>query len=259
MKIMTLNTHSLSEENGLEKLNKVAKFIQDNDVDVIALQEVNQSINADSVMAPSSYRGCHQLKSDNYALALSSYLEDYQWSWMPIKIGFDKFDEGLAIFSKTAIVSTEEFVLTNTDDYYNWKKRAALAIESNGVWIYTVHFGWWDDEDEPFVHQWETLMNHVQDKKNVYIAGDFNAPDDRRKESYDYILQNGWIDTRTLAKEVKGKETIPGKIAGWDQEEKGMRIDYIMSNKKRLIKSHQVIFDQDRVSDHYGIILEEAI
>ena len=258
MKIMTLNTHSLSEENGLEKLKKVAKFILENDVDVIALQEVNQSIEADIAKAPSSYRGCHLLKADNYALALSSYLEEYQWDWIPIKVGFDKFDEGLAIFSKKPIVSSEEFVLTHTDNYFNWKKRAALAVQCGEIWVCTVHFGWWDDEEEPFIDQWDTLISHMKDKE-VYLAGDFNAPDDRRNESYDYILQNGWMDTRILAKEVKGKETIPGKIAGWDQEEKGMRIDYIMTNKKRLIKSHQVIFDQDRVSDHYGIILEEAI
>jgi endonuclease/exonuclease/phosphatase family metal-dependent hydrolase len=66
----------------------------------------------------------------------------------------------------------------------------------------------------------------------------------RRHTFFEHVAQHARLEPRRVAV---------------DQEEKGMRIDYIMSNKKRLIKSHQVIFDQDRVSDHYGIILEEAI
>ena len=46
MKLMTLNTHSLSECDEKNKLQTIANFILNHDVDVICLQEVNQSMNA---------------------------------------------------------------------------------------------------------------------------------------------------------------------------------------------------------------------
>lgn len=46
---MTLNTHSLSESDEKNKLQTIANFILNHDVDVICLQEVNQSITAKSV------------------------------------------------------------------------------------------------------------------------------------------------------------------------------------------------------------------
>ena len=49
MKFMTLNTHSLSESDEKNKLQTIANFILNHDVDVICLQEVNQSMTAKSV------------------------------------------------------------------------------------------------------------------------------------------------------------------------------------------------------------------
>lgn len=46
MKLMTLNTHSLSESDEKNKLQTIANFILNHDVDVICLQEVNQSMTA---------------------------------------------------------------------------------------------------------------------------------------------------------------------------------------------------------------------
>ena len=46
MKIMTLNTHSWLEEEPQEKLKQIAQKICHEQYDVIALQEVNQTMNA---------------------------------------------------------------------------------------------------------------------------------------------------------------------------------------------------------------------
>ena len=46
MKVLTLNCHSWQEEKQIEKIKYLAKIICENNYDVIALQEVNQSINS---------------------------------------------------------------------------------------------------------------------------------------------------------------------------------------------------------------------
>ena len=46
MKLLTLNCHSWQEENQLEKIKYLAQIIKKNQYDVIALQEVSQSIKA---------------------------------------------------------------------------------------------------------------------------------------------------------------------------------------------------------------------
>ena len=46
MKIMTLNTHSWLEEEPREKLKQIAQKICHEQYDVIALQEVNQTMDA---------------------------------------------------------------------------------------------------------------------------------------------------------------------------------------------------------------------
>lgn len=49
MKLLTLNCHSWQEENQIEKIKYLAKAIQEEDYDAIALQEVSQSIQAENV------------------------------------------------------------------------------------------------------------------------------------------------------------------------------------------------------------------
>lgn len=44
MKLLTLNCHSWQEDNQIEKIKYLAKVIQEEEYDVIALQEVSQSI-----------------------------------------------------------------------------------------------------------------------------------------------------------------------------------------------------------------------
>ena len=46
MKMLTLNTHSWLEECALEKLELLVETLIQKKYDIIALQEVNQSINA---------------------------------------------------------------------------------------------------------------------------------------------------------------------------------------------------------------------
>ena len=268
MKLLTLNTHSLSDANEDNKLKAIAHVISSRDIDVIALQEVNQTMNAKSISCDEHYVGRDIIKEDNFALALSKLLEGkYYWTYIPVKVGYDRFDEGLAIFSKHKITASENTLLTTTNDYSFWKKRNALGVEitkgTQSLYVYTAHLGWWDDDDEPFIKQWKKL-NSVAASKDmpVYLAGDFNAPDVLKDQSYETIKNDGWKDTCDLAKEVSGRFTAQGKIDGWDEAVDGMRIDYIWCNRDENVLSHEVIFDgknEPVVSDHYGILMEDSL
>lgn len=263
MKLLTLNTHSLSEKDESKKLQTIAKFILKNDIDVIALQEVNQTMDKKEVAAPDTYVGSDKLKEDNFALFLSQLLgKTYQWNWIGVKVGYDRFDEGVAIFTKHRIIESENTLLTHTNDYSYWKKRNALGVHieaEEDFWVYTAHLGWWNDEEEPFVDQWQVLNKVAHKSTRVYLAGDFNAPDELKDQSYDRMRQDGWFDTRDLSAYVKGRYSAEGKIDGW-KESTQMRIDYIFTNRLESVKAHKVVFDghdEDVVSDHYGIYMED--
>ena len=67
MKLLTLNCHSWQEENQIEKIEYLAKVINDKDYDVIALQEISQSIDAESIDG--------YIKENNFVLMLKNELD----------------------------------------------------------------------------------------------------------------------------------------------------------------------------------------
>ena len=66
--------------------------------------------------APAGYYPCPGnmvlLKADNHAAAVARMLEEagcaYHWSWLPAKIGYDRYDEGMAVFSRAPITAGRE-------------------------------------------------------------------------------------------------------------------------------------------------------
>ena len=162
MKLLTLNTHSLIEPEYEAKREIFVEFIAKEQPDVFALQEVNQTAAAPELKAvPAGYTSWPgntvPLKADNHAAAVARMLEQkgvcYHWSWLPAKIGYDRYDEGMAVFSRAPITQTENLLLSRSNDYSYWKTRRVLGICAGDVWYYAVHMGWWKDEVEPFAAQ----------------------------------------------------------------------------------------------------------
>ena len=148
MKLLTLNTHSLIEPEYEAKREIFVEFIAKEQPDVFALQEVNQTAAAPELEAvPAGYYPCPGnmvlLKADNHAAAVARMLEErgvhYHWSWLPAKIGYDRYDEGMAVFSRAPITQTENLLLSRSNDYSYWKTRRALGICAGDVWYYAVH------------------------------------------------------------------------------------------------------------------------
>lgn len=279
MKILTLNTHSLQEENYLQKLDWFVEGILREKPDIIAMQEVNQTASAgdiDPELLEGQYPvpGFVRIRQDNHAAQVAHRLRqagiDCSWAWLPIKRGYGKYDEGVAILSLgRSIRCLDQFPISRIRDYENWRTRAVLGVQVEGLedWFYTVHMGRWDDETEAFPQQWKVLNCCIASKRlcgQVWLMGDFNAPDAIPGQSYDLITACGWIDTWRTARQQDSGSTVPGVIDGWPVtpetiRQDGMRLDYIWCSRKTEIHSSRTAFNghsEPVVSDHFGVMIE---
>lgn len=274
MKLLTLNTHSLVEENYNDKLTIFVDSISNICPQVIALQEVNQTC-CKAVVPKEELAGycpCEEtaiIREDNHIYNVIKMLREkgvkYYWTWIPIKKGYGKFDEGIALMSLNPILETKVINVSRVDDYHNWKTRKIIGISTDAFpneWFFSVHFGWWDDEEEPFKKQWQKANEFFENCDTVWVMGDFNNPAEIRNEGYDMLQDLYWYDTYSLALEKDGGITVGQVIDGWRDkicDINGMRIDQIWCNKSKNIKSSTVIFNGRNhpvVSDHYGVIIE---
>lgn len=268
--MLTLNTHSLIEQNYEEKLVYFVNAIVKYEPDIIALQEVNQTSDESSLSDKflTGYTQCQSaipLKKDNHAYRVVKLLLEkninYYWTWLPIKNGYDKYDEGLAILSKKEILETDTVLVSCINDYNNWKTRKILGIYSGDEWFYSVHLGWWDDKSDPFSDQWSRLSKHLTGKENVWLMGDFNNCAEIRNEGYDLIKNSGWQDTFEISREKDDGITVGTVIDGWKDkitDTNGMRIDFIWTNSENRIERTNVIFNgknEPVISDHYGVMI----
>ena len=228
MKIMTLNTHSLVEKNYAEKLQQFVHGVLEEMPDVIALQEVNQTIAAplaDEVLLTGYVpaQTAVPVRADNHAANAARLLREAgvpcSWTYLPIKVGYGKYDEGLAMLVLERRIShVESFLISRADDYANWKTRKVLGMQVEGLtdWFYTVHMGWWEDEQEPFLAQWKVLNAFVTTKPRhapVWLMGDFNSPAEVRCEGYDKIAATKRPKHRTPEATLLFISVLGGSVA----------------------------------------------
>ncbi|MGG1910634.1 hypothetical protein ABFY54_00495 [Priestia megaterium] len=55
-----------------------------------------------------------------------------------------------------------------------------IEYEKELLTFYSCHLGWWDDEEEPFKQQVDTLLAHVHKDNPFFLLGDFNNDAHRR-------------------------------------------------------------------------------
>lgn len=279
MKLVTINTHSLIEENYPQKLEQFVDFISRETPDIIAMQEVNQSTCAPIYKTPlpgfsPAFDKLPPIREDNHALQAAIRLHGndlpYYWTWLPVKLGYSKYDEGMAIFSKSPITDIDCFYISTFRDYQYWKTRQILGVKIAGCddWFYTVHMGWWNDEEDPFPDQWERFQKHLEtinSSYNTWLLGDFNSPAEVRNEGYDLVKDSGFYDTYLLAEQKDDGITVEGIIDGWRDKlensdaSKGMRIDHIFSKQNVSVRSSYVVFNGEKepvISDHFGVMIE---
>jgi maltose 6'-phosphate phosphatase len=254
---MTLNCHSWQEENQLEKVKYIANVIKENNYDVIALQEVSQLASEDIIYS--------NIKKDNFVLLINKELKkiginEYEFFWDMSHIGYDIYEEGICVMTKLPIKENKSFYISKCEDMNYWKTRKIIKIkiDYNGkdISFYSCHLGWWSDEEEPFVYQFNNLIKDIEKEELAFFMGDFNNSATIRKEGYDYMLEKGMIDTYNIAKDKDSGVTVRGKIAGWDKNKENLRLDIIFANKEVDVLSSKVIFNGENkevVSDHFGV------
>lgn len=260
MKLLTLNCHSWQEENQLEKIKIIAKEIKEKSYDVISLQEVSQLVSEKNID--------DKIKENNFALVLLKELsnlgvKDYKMLWDFSHIGFDIYEEGIAILTKHEIRENYSFFISKNKDQNYWKTRkiigATINVNGNLMDFYCCHLGWWHDEEESFKSQVDSLVKNVKFDKPTFFMGDFNNNALVKNEGYDYLINKGLYDTFELAQFKDEGITLKGEIDGWKDNLKDMRIDLVLTNEKITVKSSKVIFNgqnKPMVSDHYGVEVE---
>lgn len=260
MKLLTLNCHSWIEENQLEKLNIIVNDIVEEQYDVVALQEVNQLIESNTVEGI--------VKEDNFAFLLMNKIneisnEKYTMFYEKNHIGYDKYEEGVAILTKHRILDSKSYLISKSNDFNCWKTRkiikCSILIDNQEIDFYSCHLGWWNDEEDPFKEQFDKLYNTINKNRLTFLMGDFNNNAFIKGEGYDYILSKGLYDTYNLAKYKDDGVTVKGKIDGWSKNSNDLRIDLILVNREIDVKSSYVIFNginKDIVSDHFGVTVE---
>lgn len=276
MKLLTCNTHSIVEKDYEEKLSYFNKWLAKEEYDIVALQEVNQTheskkINIDGLKGYVPSGEGIIIREDNHIMRVVNSLQaqgkEYYWTWTPIKLGYGKYDEGIGIISKHKPKEIREFYLTKSKSYTNWKVRKVIGIkvEIKGKerWFFSVHTGWWNDDEENFKDQLRKLNRELSFvDEDIYLMGDFNNPYQIENEGYDEILNSGWYDTYDLAEEKDDGITVSGLIDGWKENKnlKEMRIDFIFKTNNEKVKRSRVIFNGkvgEIVSDHFAVEVEE--
>ena len=258
MKLLTLNCHSWQEMYQMEKIKYLAKVIAEKQYDVVALQEVSQSIDSDILF--------DNIRIDNYAVILIDEIKkisgySYNLAWDFSHIGYDKYEEGLAILSRHNISEKESFYITDNKSKDFWKSRkivkAVVEIDNKPIEFYSCHLGWWNDCDESFRGQVDRLYEKIKaENKFSFLMGDFNNNAFVRSEGCDFIKNKGLLDTYEIAREKDSGVTVKEKIAGWDDNTDDLRIDIIFTNKNIDVLESKVIFNginKDVISDHFGV------
>jgi maltose 6'-phosphate phosphatase len=194
------------------------------------------------------------------------YFYTMDWS----HYGFDVWLEGSAILSKHPFIDTESRFISNPDNgrYEFWKSRNVpmARIDLPGIGranVFSVHAGWWDDEEEPFQDQYNSLLAWVgeiaQPGETTVLCGDFNVPAGSNMQEF-MTIDTGYSDQYALANPDGFLDaTISGAIDGWDGSDSGQRVDYILMNDDSPLEVEEawIIFTEEMygiVSDHAGIL-----
>ena len=277
LKMLTLNAHSLHGDGAVRKksLDRFSEFLEKERPSLVALQEVNQSRvaeYADTNHLEGYYRAATclcpvPLKDDNFALALAWEMAKrgvpYHFTYLPIKMGYGRFDEGLALLSISPIRTACGFYISRGESYEDHNTRMALLAEIKDcdLMVCVTHTSRYDSPTDPFYDQWRRLCARLPENRRIILAGDLNCPAELRGEGYDRVCESGYFDAYRLAdKRVGDKKTAESGIDGWS-DGGGGRIDYIFFNfyPKAEEITYSRVLDGDRgevVSDHYGVMVD---
>jgi maltose 6'-phosphate phosphatase len=177
------------------------------------------------------------------------------WDWS--HYGWDVYEEGVAVLSVHPAVDVSSKYVSQSSSKEYWKSRKIIRVgvdlKDEIVDVFSCHTGWYHDKDEPFARQCESLGAFVQERPNrSLIMGDFNNA--AGTPGYD-LLVDRFIDLFPLGSNQAGN-TFRGGIAGWEGNDAGKRIDYVLTDRGVSSVKAGVVFESEPVSDHFGVMME---
>ncbi len=292
LRVLTLNLHSyqeldsagvpeseLTDELAEQRIDaygpifdRIAHGIAELDPDLVCLQEVaewpGESSDKPRVLefGTSDSNMVYQVLS---RLPDSRYAYTMDWSHFTWGVWL----EGSAILSKYPLTHSESRFISRPDTIphgEDWKSRnvpmAKIDVPELGeVSVYSVHAGWWDDPHEPFQEQYGRLLEWVGEVSarsvTTILCGDFNVA--AGSAGYDFMLENtGFADSYAIANpEGFLDATIGAGADGWEDSDKGQRIDYILISEDSPLEAARArrVFTRDEfgiVSDHVGVFVK---
>ncbi len=267
-RLLTLNAHSHAESDYERKLHQFVHGVVELEPDIIALQEVSQTISSQPIQIKDRYTPAAEdivIGENNHAYRAAVQLAEqglhYYWTWLPIKQAYGDLIEGIALLSRLPIKAIRHGCISKTNDSSNWRRRMILGIQTtdtDDTWYFCTHMARWDDPQDDFLSQWEKTKATLPDADTLWLMGDFNNPAERRNEGYDLMSASGWQDSFLLAQKKDCGITVPQSIDGWrDTDTASMRIDQIWCNRRAEVWQSTVVFNGRNlpiVSDHFGVM-----
>lgn len=249
---------------------RIAAGIARLDPDIICFQEVGEwpgdmSMSSETVeFAATDTNMVHQILA---RLPGRRYYFTMDWS----HFGWGVWLEGSAVLSKYPLTYTESRFISNPENgrHEFWKSRNVPMAKTNvpavgSLSVFSVHAGWWDDAEEPFQEQFHRLLRWVakatEPASTTLLCGDFNVP--AGSQAYSFMTGFGYSDQYALANPGGMLDaTIGAGANGWEHNDAGERIDYIMMNDDSPLEvthARRVFTAEDlgRVSDHVGVYAE---
>ncbi len=276
--LLTLNLHTYQEPDQDEKFERIARFAMQENITCLCFQECAQSTTASYLDKSETVR------EDNAAHVIVRKLNDlgqkygYVWDWA--HIGFDVYEEGLAVVSQLPVLaSTSELVSAGDDptDAMGTRKvlHARLAVNTEMVIdVYSMHLsdpGHGGEEQvralTGFVGRTPDLLREAAPPKQkrrghlklmsqeqiqrdpfrvVFVAGDLNDPPGGPMAAA--MQRAGFADP---------SQSLRDDGAGTFQD--GRWIDYVFMKPLLKPTAGRVAFDgvaEPTVSDHMGVFLE---
>lgn len=265
MKLLTLNVHALPAENE-EKQRLLSEFLLKERPDAVALQEVYQSRSAPALERIPTGIHCFAsdipLRENNFLVKLLARLKgEYTCCYLPVKIGYGTYDEGLAVLCRFPIGEVRAISLTPHRSYEDWRRRCALAVCPHGSeeWVVCLHMSWWE---EGFLSEWKRLSDGIRDLPSVWLMGDFNVSAGQMEREGDPLGKDGYFDVFSLARQRDSEtDTVRTDADGWRGRipKDGLRIDQIRCRPCRPLLRYRRVFDgrnQPILSDHFGVMAE---
>ena len=226
VRVMTYNLHQGFDVHGSHGLEDIARVIQAEDPDIIALQEVS--------------RGWVVNGSVDMLLWLSQRLEmDYVWGPAADPVW------GNAVLSRLPIISSQNHRMPNNDTVRLDRAFLTVEVDLGGgetIDVVATHFHSGDGDSAIRIPQAKAVLGAVDNNRTTVLLGDFNAHPDHPEMLL--FADAGFNDTFVASGATGDGFTYPADNP-WE------RIDYVWASPDLEVRDLSV--PDSLASDHLAV------